>query len=130
MSVSCEFNKYLKFLAILVFVGARVILACRDEEKANQAIADIKKAFGDGVNVMFMKLDLASLKSVRDFAAAFCAGKMYCQFPYLLTVYFFVFPLADQWLTFWLLLHECLVSCELDRSLLFCTADVKPLTIH
>jgi NAD(P)-dependent dehydrogenase (short-subunit alcohol dehydrogenase family) len=71
---------------IFAIVGARVILACRNEEKANQAVAEIKKAFGDTVNVLFMKLDLASLKSVRDFASAFCASKMYFSYLCLLTV--------------------------------------------
>jgi NAD(P)-dependent dehydrogenase (short-subunit alcohol dehydrogenase family) len=55
-------------------------LACRDEEKAKQATAEIKKALSDRADVHFMKLDLASLKSVRDFASAFCASKL-CFYP-------------------------------------------------
>ncbi|XP_070577918.1 retinol dehydrogenase 11-like [Ptychodera flava] len=48
--------------------GARVILACRDLEKANQAAAEVKKTSGNQ-NVIVKKLDLASLASVREFAA-------------------------------------------------------------
>jgi retinol dehydrogenase-13 len=51
--------------------GARVILACREEEKATAAIAAIKKHIGPVCNLSFLKLDLASLQSVREFAAAF-----------------------------------------------------------
>ncbi|XP_067874332.1 retinol dehydrogenase 13 [Heterodontus francisci] len=47
--------------------GARVILACRDLEKANKTAEEIRKASGNG-NVLVQKLDLASLQSVRSFA--------------------------------------------------------------
>ncbi|XP_060709154.1 retinol dehydrogenase 13 isoform X1 [Hemiscyllium ocellatum] len=47
--------------------GARVILACRDLEKAGQAAKEIRKESGNG-NVVVQKLDLASLQSVRSFA--------------------------------------------------------------
>ncbi|XP_043532983.1 retinol dehydrogenase 12-like [Chiloscyllium plagiosum] len=47
--------------------GARVILACRDLEKAGKAAKEIRKASGNG-NVVVQKLDLASLQSVRSFA--------------------------------------------------------------
>ena len=39
--------------------GARVILACRDETRAEAAVADIKKRSGSEL-VLFRKLDLAS----------------------------------------------------------------------
>ncbi|XP_066280171.1 retinol dehydrogenase 12-like [Branchiostoma lanceolatum] len=48
--------------------GARVILACRDVTKAEAAADDIRKTTGNG-NVVVQKLDLASLASVREFAA-------------------------------------------------------------
>ncbi|XP_078593062.1 retinol dehydrogenase 12-like [Branchiostoma floridae x Branchiostoma japonicum] len=48
--------------------GARVILACRDVTKAEAAAEDIRKTTGNG-NVLVRKLDLASLASVREFAA-------------------------------------------------------------
>ncbi|XP_066280167.1 retinol dehydrogenase 12-like [Branchiostoma lanceolatum] len=48
--------------------GARVILACRDLTKAEAAAAEIRHDTGNG-NVVIEKLDLASLKSVREFAA-------------------------------------------------------------
>ncbi|XP_067827380.1 retinol dehydrogenase 13 [Heptranchias perlo] len=47
--------------------GARVILACRDLEKANKVAAELRKASGNG-NILVQKLDLASLQSVRSFA--------------------------------------------------------------
>ncbi|KAM8736951.1 retinol dehydrogenase 11-like [Acanthopagrus schlegelii] len=47
--------------------GARVILACRNRDKAESAIADIQQETGS-TDVLYMQLDLASLKSVRCFA--------------------------------------------------------------
>ncbi|XP_059390342.1 dehydrogenase/reductase SDR family member 13a.3 isoform X2 [Carassius carassius] len=50
--------------------GARVILACRNKEKAEAAVYDIRKESGNP-EVLYMHLDLASLKSVRGFAETF-----------------------------------------------------------
>ncbi|KAJ8280933.1 hypothetical protein GJAV_G00061190 [Gymnothorax javanicus] len=50
--------------------GARVILACRNKEKAEAAVSDIRRESGNN-EVLYMHLDLASLKSVRSFAEAF-----------------------------------------------------------
>nr|XP_028564143.1 dehydrogenase/reductase SDR family member 13-like [Podarcis muralis] len=50
--------------------GARVILACRDRERGESAVYDIRRESGNN-EVLFMSLDLASFKSVRAFAAAF-----------------------------------------------------------
>lgn len=50
--------------------GARVILACRNKERAEAAVYDIRKESGNS-EVLYMHLDLASLKSVRDFAETF-----------------------------------------------------------
>ncbi|KAF7652762.1 hypothetical protein LDENG_00092310, partial [Lucifuga dentata] len=50
--------------------GARVILACRSKEKAEAAAFDIRRESGNN-EVVFMHLDLASLKSVRNFAETF-----------------------------------------------------------
>ncbi|KAM8903159.1 dehydrogenase/reductase SDR family member 13-like isoform 1-T1 [Spinachia spinachia] len=50
--------------------GARVILACRNKDKAEAAAFDIRTESGNN-QVVFMQLDLASLKSVRCFAKAF-----------------------------------------------------------
>ena len=47
--------------------GARVILACRDIKKAQEAAEEIRKLSGNG-NIVVEKLDLASLESVRSFA--------------------------------------------------------------
>ncbi|XP_068456209.1 dehydrogenase/reductase SDR family member 13-like [Clinocottus analis] len=54
----------------LVRKGARVILACRNQVKAEVAIKDIQQATGS-TDVLFMQLDLASLKSVRCFTERF-----------------------------------------------------------
>ncbi|XP_073779103.1 dehydrogenase/reductase SDR family member 13a.3 isoform X1 [Danio rerio] len=50
--------------------GARVILACRNQERAEAAVYDIRKESGNS-EVLYMHLDLASLQSVRDFAETF-----------------------------------------------------------
>uniref|UniRef100_A0A673WL26 Dehydrogenase/reductase (SDR family) member 13a, duplicate 3 n=1 Tax=Salmo trutta TaxID=8032 RepID=A0A673WL26_SALTR len=50
--------------------GARVILACRNKQRAEAALADIKRESGSN-EVVFMHLDLGSLKSVRSFAETF-----------------------------------------------------------
>ncbi|XP_071783329.1 dehydrogenase/reductase SDR family member 13-like [Centroberyx gerrardi] len=50
--------------------GARVILACRSQDKAEAAISEIKQVTGS-TDVVFMQLDLSSLKSVRSFAENF-----------------------------------------------------------
>ncbi len=47
--------------------GARVILACRDLNRANQAAKKIRSKSGNG-NVQVELLDLASLDSVRSFS--------------------------------------------------------------
>ena len=47
--------------------GARVIMACRDLEKAKAAQTEVVKESGSS-DVVVKKLDLASLKSVREFA--------------------------------------------------------------
>ncbi|XP_059191969.1 retinol dehydrogenase 11-like isoform X2 [Centropristis striata] len=47
--------------------GAKVILACRDMDRANKAAEEVKKRSGND-NVVVKKLDLASLESVRQLA--------------------------------------------------------------
>ncbi|CAG2194333.1 RDH12 [Mytilus edulis] len=47
--------------------GARVILACRDLDKAKTAADDIKNRTGNA-NIVIKQLDLASLKSIKLFA--------------------------------------------------------------
>ena len=50
--------------------GAKVIMACRSAERAGRALNEIRAAV-PGAQVEFEPLDLASLASVRDFAARF-----------------------------------------------------------
>ncbi|XP_041668822.1 dehydrogenase/reductase SDR family member 13-like [Cheilinus undulatus] len=50
--------------------GARVIMACRDQGRAEAAIKDIIQETGNH-QVIFMQLDLSSLQSVRSFAENF-----------------------------------------------------------
>ncbi|XP_066551819.1 dehydrogenase/reductase SDR family member 13 isoform X2 [Amia ocellicauda] len=50
--------------------GARVILACRNKQRAEAAVHDIRRDSGSSA-VVFMQLDLASLQSVRSFAETF-----------------------------------------------------------
>ena len=50
-----------------MYLGARVILACRDLTRAERAADDIRESTGNG-NVVVYQLDLASLKSVRKCA--------------------------------------------------------------
>ncbi|XP_048857467.1 dehydrogenase/reductase SDR family member 13-like isoform X2 [Brienomyrus brachyistius] len=50
--------------------GARVILACRDQRRAEAALRDITAESGSS-EVVYMQLDLGSLESVRSFAENF-----------------------------------------------------------
>ncbi|KAM6953699.1 retinol dehydrogenase 12, like [Aplochiton taeniatus] len=49
--------------------GARVIMACRDMEKAQTALKEVIEGSGNQ-NVITMKLDLSDTKSIREFAGA------------------------------------------------------------
>lgn len=66
--------------AELVKLQARVIMACRDLRSAEEAAQDIKKEAGpEQGQVVIKHLDLASLKSVREFCEEInkvseCAG--------------------------------------------------------
>ena len=50
--------------------NARVVLACRNTEKGEEAAKRIRDETGNQ-NVVVKRLDLGSLKSVRDFASNF-----------------------------------------------------------
>ncbi|XP_053715298.1 retinol dehydrogenase 12, like [Synchiropus splendidus] len=54
--------------------GAKVIMACRDMEKAEAAMKEVKEASGNE-NIICMKLDLADSKSIREFAEAINNGE-------------------------------------------------------
>uniref|UniRef100_A0A3Q3VTC2 Uncharacterized protein n=1 Tax=Mola mola TaxID=94237 RepID=A0A3Q3VTC2_MOLML len=49
--------------------GAKVIMACRDMERAQAAVKDVIEC-SDNENVVCMKLDLADSKSIREFTEA------------------------------------------------------------
>ncbi|XP_023129563.2 retinol dehydrogenase 12-like [Amphiprion ocellaris] len=49
--------------------GAKIIIACRDMEKAQEALTEIIETSGND-NVKCMKLDLSDSKSIREFAEA------------------------------------------------------------
>ncbi|KAI2664855.1 Retinol dehydrogenase 11 [Labeo rohita] len=55
---------------LLAMRGARVIIACRDEEKARKAVREIK-ARSHNMNVLYMEVDLANMKSIREFSKTF-----------------------------------------------------------
>jgi NAD(P)-dependent dehydrogenase (short-subunit alcohol dehydrogenase family) len=50
--------------------GGKVYIACRDQERAETALKEIKERSGSD-NVHFLQLDLASLDSVREFSKKF-----------------------------------------------------------
>ena len=58
---------------VLAERGATVVLACRDERKADQAAGQIRSTAPDA-DVRLVHLDLASLGSVRQAAAEILAG--------------------------------------------------------
>ncbi|MBL8993974.1 MAG: SDR family oxidoreductase [Spirochaetia bacterium] len=51
----------------LAKLGATVVIACRSQERGNEAVADIKRVSGNA-NVFLILMDLASQKSVREAA--------------------------------------------------------------
>ncbi|XP_065828630.1 retinol dehydrogenase 12-like [Oscarella lobularis] len=67
----------------LARMGAHVVLACRSEERAKNAIekmkselAEAKPVSGEDIKIEFMALDLTSLASARDFAKAYLARNL------------------------------------------------------
>ncbi|XP_028851716.1 retinol dehydrogenase 14 [Denticeps clupeoides] len=54
----------------LAMRGARVVIACRDEGRAKKAVGEIKTR-SRNVDVFFMELDLANMRSIREFCKAF-----------------------------------------------------------
>ncbi|XP_023668062.1 retinol dehydrogenase 11 [Paramormyrops kingsleyae] len=54
----------------LALRGARVIIACRDPERAAKAVREIKMR-SHNMNVLHMHLDLANLRAIREFCKAF-----------------------------------------------------------
>ena len=53
----------------LLAKGARVVMLNRSAEKSAAAIETLKKEFGQGADVSFIRMDLAALASVREAAA-------------------------------------------------------------
>ncbi|OQR85927.1 short-chain dehydrogenase/reductase family protein [Achlya hypogyna] len=58
---------------VLSAKGASVVIACRSTDKGEAAVASIVQAHPEA-KVSFLQLDLASLASIRSFAAAFSAN--------------------------------------------------------
>ncbi|MFG2087294.1 MULTISPECIES: oxidoreductase [unclassified Spirillospora] len=54
--------------------GAEVTLACRDEERAKRALAELRR-LAPGAAAEYRPLDVANLESVREFAAGYTADR-------------------------------------------------------
>lgn len=61
-------------LTPLFFEGARIVMACRDLERAEEARADILENTGNE-NVVIRKLDLSDTRSIRAFAEVINKGR-------------------------------------------------------
>lgn len=61
-------------LLVLVCLGARIIMACRDMERAEEARTEILENTGNE-NVVTRKLDLSDSKSIRAFAEIINKGR-------------------------------------------------------
>jgi NAD(P)-dependent dehydrogenase (short-subunit alcohol dehydrogenase family) len=55
--------------------GAQIVLACRNESYAKEAMDKIKKIVKDA-KLMFIKLDLSDLQSVKEFVTEFEKTKL------------------------------------------------------
>ena len=51
-------------------MGYTLILACRNPQRGNEAVAKLLRSFPQA-DISFMKLDLASKKSIEDFAKSY-----------------------------------------------------------
>lgn len=58
-----------------VSIGARIILACRDVEKAETALKEIIDESGNQ-SIVVRKLDLSDTKSIKEFADVIKKGKL------------------------------------------------------
>lgn len=68
-------------LLYFAFSGARVIMACRDLEKAEAARKELMEDSGNQ-NVVANKLDLSDTKSIRAFAELINKGMILLNFDY------------------------------------------------
>lgn len=57
-------------LMICIILGGKIVLACRNEAEGKQAAEYIRKET-ENMNVYFLKLDLNSFKSIREFVEKF-----------------------------------------------------------
>jgi len=60
----------LETVKVLLLNGGKVIMACRDTNKAKIALEEIK-LINPNINGIVMKLDLTSFKQIREFAQEF-----------------------------------------------------------
>ena len=63
-----------------ITTGAKVVLACRDMKKAEKTRKEIITDTGNR-RVVVRQLDLASLKSIRDFASEVNIGEFFMKNP-------------------------------------------------
>lgn len=67
-------------IKVMVFwscsTGARIIMACRDLEKAERAHKEIMEDSGNQ-NIVIKKLNLSDTKSIREFAEVIINGKSF-----------------------------------------------------
>lgn len=63
------------YLSAVISLGARIIMACRDLEKADAALKEVKDASGNQ-DVVTNRLDLADSKSIREFAEKINKGEL------------------------------------------------------
>ncbi len=56
----------------LARMGAQVVMACRSPQRGTAALAELRADLGPDSKLELMRLDLASLSSVRSFVAEFC----------------------------------------------------------
>lgn len=84
-----------------MYLGAKVYLGCRSLHRANQAITDIQKETGvAGDKLSVILLDLASLKSVREFVQEFKTSRVNVEFTgtCTCTLLLLVPVFADAWI--------------------------------
>ena len=63
-----------KVKKLVYIAGGRIIMTCRNMEKCSKAAGNIRETVKNA-DLVLMKLDLASMTSIRDFAKTFHQSK-------------------------------------------------------